>query len=257
MNDKILSVSRRCCWEYVFSINIYVSRKKKKRVKNENCGVASFHTNATPFPSLKDKCVCMYIPHPYEHMYNHTARDVRARARAVEIQAGKAEVGSPLAGSQVRARRYTRTRLASTGVPGGARRQPRTDVDTKPRPELLRTTVQRACVPRPDHGGAIRAGRSRENRFRWSILGHVCRVTSFRERETTDINHGGKDRDRQIYSWIFALDRRSRLILGFMPTDSRSVIVIVIVTPRSGELVTWLSRRAINLGRRARSFRQF
>lgn len=127
--------------------------REKKRVKNENCGVASFHTNATPFPSLKDKCVCMCIPHPYEHMYNHTARDVRARARAVEIQAGKAEVGSPLAGSQVRAHRYTRTRLASTGVPGGARRQPRTDVDTKPRPELLRTTVQRACVPRPDHGG--------------------------------------------------------------------------------------------------------
>lgn len=52
-----------------------------------------------------------------------------------------------------RSSRYTRTRLASAGVPGGARRQPRTNVDTKPRPELLRTTVQRACVPRPDHGG--------------------------------------------------------------------------------------------------------
>lgn len=104
-----------------------------------------------------------------------------ARARAVEIQAGKAEVDSPLAGSQVRAHRYTRTRLASTGVPGGARRQPRTDVDTKPRPELLRTTVQRACVPRPDHGGPSEPP-GRAYRFLWSIIGHVCRVTSYRER---------------------------------------------------------------------------
>lgn len=72
--------------------------------------------------------------------------------RAGEIQAGR-QRWVLLSGSQVRARRYTRTRLASTGVPGGARRQPRTNVDTKPRAELLRTTVQRACVPRPDHGG--------------------------------------------------------------------------------------------------------
>lgn len=143
--------------------------------------------------------------------YNHTARDVRARARAVEIQVGKAEVGSPLAGSQVRARRYTRTRLASTGVPGGARRQPRTDVDTKPRPELLRTTVQRACVPRPDHGGPSEpAGRAKSI----SLIDHrhyVCRVTSFRERERRGGHHGGKDRDRQIYlresSWLIDVFR--------------------------------------------------
>ena len=70
----------------------------------------------------------------------------------MEIQTGR-QRWVLLSGSQVRARRYTRTRLASTGVPGGARRQPRTNVDTKPRAELLRTTVQRACVPRPDHGG--------------------------------------------------------------------------------------------------------
>ena len=34
---------------------------------------------------------------------------------------------------------------------------PRTNVDTKPRAEPLRTTVQPACVPRSDHG-AIPSG---------------------------------------------------------------------------------------------------
>lgn len=137
---------------------------------------------------------------PYVHTFaaGHVyarGRDARANAgRAVEIQAGrKAEVDSSPAGSQVRARsRYTRTRLASAGVPGGARRKPRTNVDTKPRPELLRTTVQRACVPRPDHGGpSERPGRA--NRFRFS---RVRRVTSPREHEIEGHREWrGEDRD--------------------------------------------------------------
>lgn len=116
--------------------------------------------------------MCIYISR--RHVYMQSYR-IGPRARAQVAQSrfrlgGKAEVDSPPAGLQVRARsRYTRTRLASAGVPGGARRKPRTNVDTKPRPELLRTTVQRACVPRPDHGGpSERPGRA--NRFRFSIV---------------------------------------------------------------------------------------
>jgi len=119
---------------------------------------------------------------------------MRARARAQVAQSrfkpgGKAEVDSPPAGTCTRSR-YTRTRLASTGVPGGARRQPRTNVDTKPRPELLRTTVQRACVPRADHGGpSERPGRA--NRFR--LYDHrSCHVISRAE------NRGRKEKLRSI-----------------------------------------------------------
>lgn len=76
-------------------------------------------------------------------------------------------MGSPLAGSQVHARRVG-IRALDWRRPAsreGRDARPRTNVDTKPRPELLRTTVQRACVPRPDHGGPSewpgRANRSR------------------------------------------------------------------------------------------------
>lgn len=134
----------------IFPVDIYIPRERVKiasadptcaRARARVCNTRAYirtHTNA-------------------RRVHTHTGRGGCARAQVAQSRfrtGGKAEVGSPLAGSQVHARsRYTRTRLASAGVPGGARRQPRTNVDTKPRPELLRTTVQRACVPRPDHGG--------------------------------------------------------------------------------------------------------
>lgn len=126
---------------------------------------------------------------------------MRARARAQVAQprfrlGGKAEVDSPPAGSQVRARsRYTRTRLASAGVPGGARRKPRTNVDTKPRPELLRTTVQRACVPRPDHGGPRASGPDAQSRFRFRrwLAAYAARHVTPRARSRHTV--AGEDRD--------------------------------------------------------------
>lgn len=136
---------------------------------------------------------------------------MHARARAQVAQSrfrpgGK--VGSPPAGWQVRALvvgRYTRTRLASTGVPGGARRQPRTNADTKPRPELLRTTVQRACVPRPDHGGPS----ERPGRANWFRLCDSSAVS----RRFANGNATGKN--LRLTNWIlriFIVDKTSRLI---------------------------------------------
>lgn len=178
VNDKKLTFPKCLSDETISSL--IITFRDRVFPKSPSC---KFPTNATPFPSLKDKCACIYLTLTNTrttYIQSHSQGCACARARAVEIQAGKAEVGSPLAGSQVRARRYTRTRLASTGVPGGARRQPRTDVDTKPRPELLRTTVQRACVPRPDHGGPSERARSRKS---IPLIDHYRRVTSFRERE--------------------------------------------------------------------------
>lgn len=195
----------------------------------------------------------IYIPHLTNtcttYIQSYGQGRACARARAVEIQAGKAEVGSPLAGSQVRARRYTRTRLASTGVPGGARRQPRTDVDTKPRPELLRTTVQRACVPRPDHGGPSEWARSRKSIF---LIDHYRRVTSFRERE--------RRTSRRKRSWPTNLlvNPCSWQTFEIMIWDYADWLAMSSSSSswqhQDGELVTWLSRRG---DRCARSFRQF
>jgi len=177
VNDKKLTFPKCLSDETISSLTITFRDSFPKIAKLQ------VSNKRYPFPLSQGKCACIYLTLTNTrttYIQSHRQGCACARARAVEIQAGKAEVGSPLAGSQVRARRYTRTRLASTGVPGGARRQPRTDVDTKPRPELLRTTVQRACVPRPDHGGPSERARSRKS---IPLIDHYRRVTSFRERE--------------------------------------------------------------------------